>query len=328
MDVGWLDVGDGHRMAWSAHGDRQGLPVAVLHGGPGSGASLKHLAFFPLDRCRVILMDQRGCGRSTPLGATDENTTAQLLRDVTALRHHLGIERWLVVGGSWGATLAMAYAQADPAACLGVLLRAPFLASEADLDWFCLGAGRLRPEAHAYFLGLPELMGRQGALTVREVLKAYAKAFAQADEAALRRWLFWEATLEQVWQPPTPEAWVLPPERVPAWMARGRIQTHYLLHGCFVDAGPLLQGLGALAAVPCAVVQGDMDWVCPPANGWAVHQAWPGSVWRPVPQATHSPFDGAMPEVMRQLVCHFVAHRCFAGAHECSILAQTGGRGG
>jgi proline iminopeptidase len=322
-DAGWLDVGDGHRVAWSSHGNPAGLPVLVLHGGPGSGASLRHLDLFPLNACRVILMDQRGCGRSTPLGLTAANTTARLVQDVTALRRHLGLKAWLLMGGSWGATLAMACAQDDPRACLGVLLRAPFLASEADLHWFCVGAGSLRPQAHAHFTGLPALAGQQGAPSVAALLNAYAEAFAQGDVSALHRWLFWEATLEQVLCPPTLASAAPSPDRLPALMARARIQSHYLRQQCFLDSTRLLAGLRTLASVPCAIVQGELDWVCPPANAWAVQQAWPGAVLHTVAQGTHSPFQGQMPWVVSHLVCQFVAHRRFASAAHCSTLAQA-----
>ncbi len=332
-----MPVGDGHGVAWSAHGHPQGLPVVVLHGGPGSGASLTHLDFFPLDQCRVILMDQRGCGRSTPLGATQANTTAHLVHDIAALRQHLGVPAWLVVGGSWGGTLALAYAQAEPEACLGVLLRAPFLPGPAALHWFCLGAGRLRPAAHGHWLGLPALADGPARHTVPGILQAYGDAFEQAfdrtfdravDQAldqgddpaglreggdALTRWLHWEATLERWHQPPVWTGAAPPAARWRALLARARIQLHYLQQGCFVDVPTLLAGLRGLAQVPAAIVQGECDAVCPAGLSWAVHRAWPGSVWRSVAGGTHAPFGGEMPVAMRQLVCQFVAHQCFSG---------------
>jgi proline iminopeptidase len=317
-------VGDGHRVHWSAHGNPAGLPVVVLHGGPGSGSSARHLSFFPLDRCRVVLMDQRGCGQSTPQGGLEANTTAHLVRDVVALRRHLGVAAWLVVGGSWGATLAMAVAQADPAGCLGVLLRAPFLGGADDLDWFCAGAGRLRPQAHAHFLALPGLAGAGPAPAAAAVIEAYAQALAQGDVAALQRWLHWEATLEQVQSPPDVAASWPPPERQAELLARGRIQTHYLRHACFLAPGALLAGLASLGQRQAAIVQGTLDWVCPPANAWAVHQAWPHSRLYWVSGATHSPFEAAMAEAMKQLVFHFVAHGCFPDGDRCSVLAQSG----
>jgi len=315
-EEGVLPVGDGHAVAWSAHGHPQGLPVVVLHGGPGSGASLKHLDFFPLDRCRVVLMDQRGCGRSTPLGATHANTTAHLVHDIAALRRHLGLPAWLVVGGSWGGTLALAYAQAEPEACLGVLLRAPFLPGPAALHWFCLGAGGLRPEAHGHWLGLPALANYPERHTVPGILHAYAHAVGEPGDdgrEALTRWLHWEATLERWHQPPVWTGEPPPADRLGALQARARIQLHYLQQGCFVDVAALLAGVRSLAQVPAAIVQGDCDAVCPAGLSWAVHRAWPGSVWRAVAQGTHAPFDGEMPAAMRQLVCQFVAHQRFSG---------------
>ena len=242
--------------------------------------------------------------------------------DMEKLRVMLGIDKWLILGGSWGATLAMAYVQHEPEAIAGVLLRAPFLASEADLQWFCVDAGRLRPQAHAHFTGLPALEGLHGGISVQNLLPAYADAFARDDVSALNRWLFWEATLEQVLRPPSLPSVTPPPERLSALLARARIQTHYLRHQCFLDTGLLLDGLRPLAALPCAIVQGELDWVCPPANACAVQQAWPGAALHMVSQGTHSPFQGRMPTVMSRLVFHFVAHGRFPTG-DCSSLAQA-----
>ena len=146
QDSGWLDVGAGHRIAWSRHGTPDGMPAVVLHGGPGSGSSARNLEFFDLARWQVVLFDQRGCGRSTPLGDIAHNTTADLVDDIEALRQHLGIARWLVVGGSWGATLALTYALRHGQHCLGLLLRGTFLGQQADIDWFVDGARAVQRE--------------------------------------------------------------------------------------------------------------------------------------------------------------------------------------
>lgn len=308
---GWLDVGDGHRLWWSRHGTPGGRPAVVLHGGPGSGSSTRHLAFFDLTRWDVTLFDQRGCGRSEPPGCTEHNTLPHLVADVEALRRHLGLPAWLLVGGSWGATLALAYVACHRASCLGVLLRGAFLGDAADLAWFLHGARALRPEAHADFtLGQP----------AHTLLAPYHAAFHHGTpdeaQAALHRWLNWEAALAAP-QHAAPASVTPPPPdsaETAGLLVRARIQTHYLLHGCFLPPGGLLAQAQALSTVPCVVLHGRQDLVCRPVNGWAVHQAWPGSVMHWVDEAGHEPFHPAMQRAMQHQLACFAEHGRFAPA--------------
>ncbi|WP_294638761.1 alpha/beta fold hydrolase [uncultured Aquabacterium sp.] len=306
---GWLDVGDGHRLWWSRHGTPGGHPAVVLHGGPGSGSSTRHLAFFDLTRWDVTLFDQRGCGQSEPLGCIEHNTLPHLVADVEALRRHLGLPAWLLVGGSWGATLALAYVARHRASCRGVLLRGTFLGDAADLAWFLHGARALRPETHTDFTqGQP----------VHTLLDQYHVAIHHGTpdqaRAALRRWLSWEAALESPLQEAGPTV-TLPAEGSPEaarLLARARIQTHYLLHGCFLPPDGLLAQAHALSTLPCAVLHGRQDLVCRPLNGWAVHKTWPGSVMHWVTEAGHAPFHPAMERAMRHQLAHFAECGRFA----------------
>lgn len=309
QDSGWLDVGAGHHIAWARYGAPEGAPAVVLHGGPGSSSSQRHLEFFDLTRWQVVLFDQRGCGRSTPLGGIAHNTTADLVADIEALRQHLGIPRWLVVGGSWGATLALAYALRHRERCLGLLLRGTFLGQQADVDWFVDGARAMRPAAYAEFA--------QGHAP-HTLIDRYAEAFNGTDAGqachALARWLRWEAALETPIEPPpdgpTPPA----PGSADAdrLRARGRIQTHYLRHRCFLDDGALVAGARMFGKLPGVLLHGTHDLVCRPANAQAVHAAWPDSVLHWVPGAGHAPFEPAMQAAMRQQLAHFLVHGRFA----------------
>lgn len=308
LHTGWLDVGRGHRIAWSRHGAPDGLPAVVLHGGPGSGSSPRHLDFFDLARWQVVLFDQRGCGRSTPLGNTAHNTTDDLVKDIDALRRHLGLTQWLVVGGSWGATLGLAYAQRHRVDCLGLLLRGTFLGHADDIAWFVHGARTARPAAYAAFA-----QGRPP----ETLIARYAADFDAADparaHAALARWLRWEAALESptapTEDPPIPPAGTPEAQRL---LARARIQTHYLRHHCFLADGALTEGARGLAGLPGVLLHGTADHVCRPVNAETVQAAWPGSVLHRVPEAGHAPFAPAMLAAMRHHLAHFEAHGRFA----------------
>lgn len=309
QDSGWLDVGAGHRIAWSRHGTPDGMPAVVLHGGPGSGSSTRHLEFFDLARWQVVLFDQRGCGRSTPLGGIAHNTTTDVVGDIEALRQHLGIARWLVVGGSWGATLALTYALRHGQHCLGLLLRGTFLGQQADIDWFVDGARAVRPAAYAAFA--------EGQAP-HALIERYAEAFRSGDAAkahrALVRWLRWEAALEAPIEPP-PDGPDVPAPGTPEadrLLARGRIQTHYLRQRCFLKDSELIEGARGLGHLPGVLLHGTHDLVCRPANAEAVHAAWPGSVLHWVPGVGHAPFEPAMQSAMRQQLAHFLAHGRFA----------------
>lgn len=246
-----------------------GLPVVFLHGGPGSGCSPNQRRLFDPARYRAILVDQRGCGRSRPLGNTRDNTTAHLVADLEYLREALGISRWLVFGGSWGGLLALAYAQTYPERVLGLVLRGIFLGSRQEIAAYARAA--------ALVSGLPSSFADEDALT------PWASA-VMSDEPkqalpAIRAWLDYERLLmgeEPIAEPPSA-----------GQIAKVRLQMHYLANDCFLSPGQLLAGIELLRHLPAAIVQGLADPVCPPAVAEILHQAWPEAAWWPVAEGGH-----------------------------------------
>jgi proline iminopeptidase len=265
-----LDVGDGHVLHVQEHGTRDGIAALVLHGGPGSGSTALQRRFLDPRRYRVIVPDQRGAGASVPRGATRANTTAHLLADLRAIRAALDVQRWLVVGGSWGATLAIAHAADVPQAIAGLLLRAVFLARRGDVDAFCAAAD----------LDLPALAA---ALHGRD---------AAAARHAARRW--WRA--EQALSggvPSEPEA-----ELLAQLIDRYRVQSHYLLADCFLTDPPLLARCARLPRVPTVLLHGRADRICPPEGALAVRQHAPHAALRWIDGAGHDPAHPAMAAAM------------------------------
>ena len=283
-----LPVGDGHVLHVQEHGHAEGLPALVLHGGPGSGGSPLLRRVFDPARFRVICVDQRGAGLSTPRGATEHNTTAHLLDDLRRLREHLGITAWLVVGGSWGAALAVAHAAAEPQTVAGLLLRASFLARAEDIDAFFAPAEVDDRDAWDRFASIapPEARGA--------LLPFLARRFARDERSACRplaqAWWLWEqwlATGAQTTSPPTGAA-------LDAQVDRYRVQSHYLAHRCWLEAPSLLERCDTLPRVPTLLLHGRQDRVCPPEGALALHRRLPGSTLRWVDACGHDPAHPAM----------------------------------
>jgi proline iminopeptidase len=288
FDRGWLETGAGHRIYYEQCGARDGVPAAFLHGGPGSSINAGHRRFFDPAFYRIVLFDQRGCGRSTPPGETAHNTTADLIEDLERLRLHLGIERWMLFGGSWGSTLALAYAQRHGGRATGLVLRGVYLGSGEELDWFVLGLRRFLPEAWAAFTA--------GAPTGSplELVRWYAQHVASGDEAAARRWVDYESAVMAVGEAPAGGALA----DGAALLARVRIQLHYLVNDCFLAPGQLLARVPSIAHLPCIIVQGRRDLPCPPLTAQRLHAAWPGAQLRMVEQGGHSAMHPAMSEAL------------------------------
>lgn len=308
---GVLDVGDGHRLYFERCGHAEGLPVLFLHGGPGSGCSPRQRQLFDPARFHVVLFDQRGCGRSTPRGDCHANTTRELVEDIERLRLHLGIERWLVFGGSWGAALALAYCSAHPQACLGAILRGSFLCGQADLDWFfgAEGVGAICAEAwSALCAALPEAAeGR----ALAALCAALGGPDAQAAARAALAWAAWENAVIAPGQ-----AAPAPPARddaaIRALIDKYRVQAHYLAHRCFLDEDGVLEAARRITAMPTALIHGRLDLVCRARNALRLHRALPGSRLRLVDGAGHSPFEPAMAAALIGALEHFAVHGDFS----------------
>jgi proline iminopeptidase len=279
-----LPVSEGHVLQVHEFGAAGGIPALVLHGGPGSGCSPLLHRFFDPARYRVICPDQRGAGGSTPRGGTEHNTTDHLLADLRALREHLGLERWLVVGGSWGATLALAHAAAEPAALQALLLRSSFLARAEDIDSFFDGS-ELPPPA-------------QLALRLQD-----GSAAEQADTA--RAWWAWEQRLA------TGAAAGLPDDLLPAQIQRYRVQGHYLAHGCWLQRPTLLQRCEAVPHVPTLLLHADDDRICPPAGAHALHTRLPHAGLQWVHGAGHDAAHPAMAAATVRALDHYARHGGF-----------------
>jgi proline iminopeptidase len=288
FDSGMLAVDSRHRLHYEQCGNPDGKPVVMLHGGPGAGCSAKMRRFHDPSRYRIVLFDQRGSGQSTPHADLVDNTTWDLVADIERLREHLGIEGWQVFGGSWGSTLALAYAQAHPNRVTELVLRGIFMLRRWELEWFYQeGASRLFPEAWAdYLAAIPEV--ERG-----DLISAYNRRLTSSDEAtrlaAARAWSVWEASTSLL----LPDDSFVDAHRDPQFaLSFARIESHYFVNGGFFEVEEqLLRDAHRLHGIPGVIVHGRYDVVCPVANAWELHKAWPGSVLKVSPSAGHSAFE-------------------------------------
>ena len=293
-ETGYLPLSDRHVMYWEQAGNPRGRPALFLHGGPGAGAGAVHRRFFDPAVWRIIIFDQRGAGRSRPLGGLADNTTAHLVDDIETLRRHLGIDKWLLFGGSWGSTLALAYAQAHPERVSGCVLRGVFLGRAQEVDWFLHGMGTVFPEAHADFIGfLPEAERE-------DVLGSYMRRLTNPDPAvhlpAARAWSVYEGTCSTLL--PSPETVnAFAQDRTALGLAR--IEAHYFVHDLFLPPEGLLGNMHRIAHIPAEIVQGRYDMVCPAKTAFDLMAAWPNARLTLVPDAGHSALE---PGIRRALV--------------------------
>jgi proline iminopeptidase len=282
-------VGRRHVLHVEQCGNPAGFPVIFLHGGPGSQVRPVHRRFFDPRFYRVVLFDQRGCGRSSPRGCTEENTTARLVEDIELLRQHLGLEQVTLFGGSWGAALALAYAGTHPGRVAAMVLRGVFLASREEVDWYLGGLGKLVPQAWEV---LAEGAGP-------DLLRHYHGLVSRNDAAAAERWVAYEDAVMRLDTGEAAGAGGGPQDRAAA-LARARIQLHYLAHGCFLRPGELLGSLAELGETRVLIVQGARDRVCPPKAAREVAERLPQSELRLIQDGGHSATGAAIAAALRQ----------------------------
>ncbi|MEO7760470.1 MAG: prolyl aminopeptidase [Casimicrobiaceae bacterium] len=283
-----------HTLPWEESGNPLGVPVVFLHGGPGGGCSPRHRQFFDPAFYRIVLFDQRGAGHSTPVGEVRDNTTQHLIDDLETLRQLLGIERWLVFGGSWGSTLALVYGEAHPDRCLGFVLRGIFLGRQSELDWFMDGMGMFFPEVRRRFVEALPLEERD------DVLGNYHRRLISPDPAihlpAAHAWSTYEGSCSSLAPNSSPVAHF---DNDAAALALARIEAHYFVNKIFMTEGTLLANLGRIRHLPCTIVQGRYDVVCPPGTALDLHHAWPETELIIVEDAGHSAWE---PGITRELV--------------------------
>jgi proline iminopeptidase len=292
----FLQVSGIHRVYFEESGNRDGKPVVFLHGGPGGGTVPDQRRFFDPERYRIVLFDQRGCGKSTPHAELQENTTWDLVGDIERVRAHLDIQRWQVFGGSWGSTLALAYAQTHPRRVTELVLRGIFLLRRSELKWFYQdGASALFPDAWERFLA-PIPAAERG-----DLMKAYHRRLTSDDPVvrrdAARAWSVWEASTsylqvnsEQIERAGEDEF----------SLAFARIEAHYFVHRGFLERdNQLVENVTRIRNIPAVIVQGRYDVVCPAQSAWDLHRAWPEADLRIVDDAGHSAFE---PGILHELV--------------------------
>jgi proline iminopeptidase len=285
---GHLAVGDGHEIYWEECGNPGGKPVVFLHGGPGAGCDARARRFFDPARYRIFLFDQRGCGRSRPHASLEHNTTWDLVADIERLRVYFGIERWQAFGGSWGSTLALAYAEAHPERVTELVLRGIFMLRRAELDWFYQsGASCLYPDRWEDYVA-PIPVAERG-----DLMHAFHRRLTGSDRAAAlaaaRAWAVWEGATSYL---------LTDDENVRKWgedefaLAVARIECHYFVNGGFMRSeSQLLDDVGRVRHVPATIVQGRHDVVCPMMTAWDLHRAWPEAGFVVVGDAGHSAFE-------------------------------------
>jgi proline iminopeptidase len=308
---GFLDVGNGNQVYWETCGNPRGKPAVVLHGGPGSGCLPWHRRLFDPSAYRLVLFDQRNCGRSTPHASAPDtdlasNTTAHLIADIELLRQHLAIDHWLVFGGSWGSTLALAYAERYPERVSEIVLFGVTTGRHTEFDWlFRGGIAVLFPEQWDRLRATLPVAARDG-----DVVEAYRRLLHDPDPAVCQRaaeaWCLWESATP-AWPPTTGLA-----QRFtdPTYaLAFARIVTHYVSHNAWLEDGILLRDATSLATIPGIMVHGRFDFQAPLGNAWELHRVWPHAELVVVDEAGHSPVDSSLAEELVR------ATDRFAGVH-------------
>ncbi|GAA0489938.1 prolyl aminopeptidase [Microbacterium aurantiacum] len=305
-DTGELLVGDGNRVFYEQSGNPDGKPVVFLHGGPGGGTSPWHRRFFDPERYRIILLDQRGCGRSTPHASAPDadlrhNTTWHLVADIDLLRRNLGIDRWQVFGGSWGSALALAYAQTHPEAVTEIVLRGIFTLRRHELEWFYEGgAGAVFPDLWADFIAPIPVLERS------RMIEAYHRRLFDPDPAVHRpaglAWTRWEASTLTLRPDPELVAAMTDPDTAVAF---ARIENHYFVHEGWFREGQLIENARILRGIPAVIVQGRYDVCTPMMTAWDLHRAWPEADFVVVSDAGHAASEPGIATALRAATDRF-----------------------
>lgn len=305
-DQGLMSVSSMHTLYYEQCGNPEGQPVVFLHGGPGGGVIPEYRRFFDPTAYRIILFDQRGAGRSTPHASLEENTTWDLVADIERLRLHFGIERWVVFGGSWGSTLALAYAETHPERVRALVLRGIFLCRRKEIDWFYqdgAGASAIYPEVWEEFLRVIPEAERS------DMLKAYHRRLTSEDETvrleAARAWSIWEGSTSKLF----PDQGLIDNFGEPHLaLALARIECHYFVNSAFFESdNHLIENVGKIRSIPAVIVQGRYDVVCPMMSAWELHRAWPEAELQVIPDAGHSALEPGITSALVEAMDRFRA---------------------
>jgi proline iminopeptidase len=298
--TGLLRVDEVHTLYWEECGRPDGVPVLFLHGGPGAGCAPTHRRYFDPTSYRIVLFDQRGAGRSLPLADLTRNTTKHIVEDIERLRQVLGVERWLLFGGSWGSALAIAYGKAHPERCLGFVLRGIFLCRPHELDWFLSGMSRFFPDAWRRFAEIIPEAERH------DLLDAYYRRLVDPDPQvhmpAARRWSAYEGACSTLLPSPDTIA-AFEQDRLALGLAR--IEAHYFKHRMFLGENELLEGVQRIRHLPCTIVQGRYDMVCPPHSADELARAWGNAKHEVVADAGHSAMEPSIRAALVRATDHY-----------------------
>ncbi|TWX72984.1 prolyl aminopeptidase [Colwellia sp. C1TZA3] len=284
----WLEVGDGHQLYLEQSGNPNGIAVVYLHGGPGGGTSKDHRRYFDPDKYRIILFDQRGCGRSTPSPSVRHNTAAHLVADLELIRQHLSISHWLIAGGSWGTTLALLYGIQYPETVLGFILRGVFLGTTAEYNWLYSqdGAAKFFPKYYREFT--EQLID----VKANNIVQGYYDVLTGANEiaaiAASKAWCLWELRLSTIEHHPVDVHHIEDSHQA---LCMAKISSHYFVNKCFIDEGLILASIEKIKAIPAIILHGRYDMVCQLDNADKLVQKWPNAQLQILPKAGHSGFE-------------------------------------
>ncbi len=306
FDSGYLAVGEGHELYYEQSGNPAGKPALFVHGGPGAGGDVNARRFFDPNRYRIVVFDQRGAGRSRPHASLEANTTWHLVADIERLRHHLDVNRWLVFGGSWGSTLALAYAETHPSAVSELVLRGIFLLRRVELEWFYqFGASLLFPDVwQSYLAPIPEAERH-------DLIHAYHRRLTSRDPEvrleAARAWSVWEGATSSLLANPKREQQFGAPEFA---LALARIESHYFVNrGFFSHENQLLDGVEKIRAIPAVIVHGRYDVVCPIDTAFELARRWPEAEFKVVPDAGHSAYEPGITAALIEATDRFAGAR-------------------